>query len=286
MRRLMSWIAPPVIAVLAVSVGLAQAEPAEKQADSAMEPKPSASSAAPSPDEAKGVFEWPLFGNLKTEIPEFREWIATRPAFTQPISPSAKTSADDPVGTEEVEGASGKSGRQRTPVGAEGSAESDDARDAQPVDDEALDWESNVANREQGLARLSEAIARQLKELEEREKKVQAIFAQAEAARLFAEQSCGGPIVSAPTAVSVIPPTVEEQAKNLELVLNMLKKMKPAQVAKLMGEWDDALVIRALKGLGGRTATPIVSKMPIDASSRIMRRIATGRASVRQGGQR
>jgi flagellar motility protein MotE (MotC chaperone) len=83
--------------------------------------------------------------------------------------------------------------------------------------------------------------------------------------------------------VVIATPSPEQVEASAALLVDVLKKMKPALAAQMMAEWDDLLTIGLLRRLGSRRAAPILSKMPVDMSGRLTRRIAAGEGAMPQG---
>ncbi|MEE2779711.1 MAG: hypothetical protein VYE15_04245 [Myxococcota bacterium] len=146
-------------------------------------------------------------------------------------------------------------------------------------------WEASLAAREQAISRAQQALLREMDRLHDLQKRVEARWVDANEVRRFAEQSCGGSVITAGPLTAVAPPSPEEIEQNREHVVTILKKMKPSQAAQLLLQWDDEMAIEVLKKLSARTASPILAAMPVDASGRITRRMVTGTMAVRVGGE-
>jgi len=146
-------------------------------------------------------------------------------------------------------------------------------------------WEASLAAREQAISRAQQALLREMDRLHDLQKRVEARWVDANEVRRFAEQSCGGSVITAGPLSAVAPPSPEEVEQNRNHVVTIVKKMKPSQAAQLLLQWDDELAIDVLKKLSARTASPILAAMPVDASGRITRRMVTGTMAVRVGGE-
>jgi len=158
-----------------------------------------------------------------------------------------------------------------------------------PVRDESAmarnTWEASLAAREQSIARAQQALLREMDRLHDLQKRVEARWVDANEVRRFAEQSCGGSVITAGPLTAVAPPSPEEIEENRKHVVTIVKKMKPTQAAQLLLQWDDELAIEVLKKLSARTASPILAAMPVEDSGRITRRMVTGTMAVRVGGE-
>lgn len=143
--------------------------------------------------------------------------------------------------------------------------------------------ETGIGERIANLTRLDAKLEARLEELERVEKRIQAMYAESVQARRFAEEACGGPVVTAKTVVGVVEPTAEERDARLAMVTDIVKKMKPDTAAKVMAEWDEALAIRVLARLGARRSSPVLSKMPVEVAGKLTRRMIAGEGAVRVG---
>ena len=135
------------------------------------------------------------------------------------------------------------------------------------------------------LGPVPEEIEKRLTQLEAIEARIRRLHDDSMAARRYAEQACGGPVVvgAEGTEVVIATPKPEDVERSAALLVDVLKKMKPALAAQMMAEWDDLLTIGLLRRLGSRRAAPILSKMPVDMSGRLTRRIAAGEGALPQG---
>jgi len=146
-------------------------------------------------------------------------------------------------------------------------------------------WEASLAAREQAISRAQQALLREMDRLHDLQKRVEARWIDATEIRRFAEQSCGGSVITAGPLSAIAPPTPEEVEESRTHVVTIVKKMKPSQAAQLLLQWDDELAIEVLKKLSARTASPILAAMPVVESGRITRRMVTGTMAVRVGGE-
>ena len=135
------------------------------------------------------------------------------------------------------------------------------------------------------LGPVPDEIEKRLTQLEAIEARIRRLHDDSMAARRYAEQACGGPVVvgAEGTEVVIATPKPEDVERSAALLVDVLKKMKPALAAQMMAEWDDLLTIGLLRRLGSRRAAPILSKMPVDMSGRLTRRIAAGEGALPQG---
>ena len=146
-------------------------------------------------------------------------------------------------------------------------------------------WEASLAAREQAISRAQQALLREMDRLHDMQKRVEARWVEANEVRRFAEQSCGGSVITAGPLTTVAPPSPEELKANRAHMQTIVKKMKPTQAAALLQQWDDELVVSVLKDLSARTVAPILGAMPVEVSGRITRRMVTGTMAVRVGGE-
>lgn len=144
---------------------------------------------------------------------------------------------------------------------------------------------SDTATQINSLQAVPSEIEMRLTQLEAIEARIQRLHDESMAARRFAEQACGGPVLvgAEGTDVVIATPSPEQVEASAALLVDVLKKMKPALAAQMMAEWDDLLTIGLLRRLGSRRAAPILSKMPVDMSGRLTRRIAAGEGAMPQG---
>ncbi len=149
----------------------------------------------------------------------------------------------------------------------------------------SLVWTSTMIAREEALERASASLLRQSEELAIREKKVSALFEEAQVMRQRCESACGVPVVSFGDVFRVVPLTAAEREERMQHVLQIIKKMKPRAAAERVSEWDEGMAVAIFQRLSPRVVSPIMEHLDPVISSQILAHLATGHAvrKLRQG---
>jgi hypothetical protein len=132
----------------------------------------------------------------------------------------------------------------------------------------------------EGDGAVASSLTAQLAQLRVLEEQLRTMTEVSRAARATMEAALAGTPVQPEEPVE--PATPEQIEASLELLMDMVKKMKPSKAAELLQEWDDKLAIGIFRRLGSRRATPILSKMPAAVGGRLTSKIAAGLGALPQ----
>ncbi|PKN54698.1 MAG: hypothetical protein CVU56_25085 [Deltaproteobacteria bacterium HGW-Deltaproteobacteria-14] len=153
-----------------------------------------------------------------------------------------------------------------------------EAPDATPRNPLRPIWEASLAAREEALAKAREALAKQLEDVRRLEAQVDARLQEAnrrlEQANKRWEENAR---LKTPTGAS-LPQTLEEANAQLDKLVAIIKKMKPADAAEMVSKWHDALLVDVLARLPARSASPVLAKMAPKDAARVTAMLARGGA--------
>lgn len=139
-------------------------------------------------------------------------------------------------------------------------------------------WEASLAAREEALAKAREALAKQLEDVRRLEAQVDARLHEAnrrlEQANKRWEENAR---LKTPTGAT-LPQTLEEANAQLDKLVAIIKKMKPADAAEMVSKWHDALLVDVLARLPARTASPVLAKMAPKDAARVTAMLGRGGA--------
>jgi|GEM_PF-2515504 len=139
-------------------------------------------------------------------------------------------------------------------------------------------WEASLAAREEALAKAREALAKQVEDVRKLEAQVDARLREAnerlaEANRRWEDNAR----LRTPTG-EVLPQTIEESNAQLDKLVAIIKKMKPADAAEMVSKWHDALLVDVLARLPARVASPVLAKMEPKHAARVTAMLGRGGA--------